>query len=161
MSLENILLVVAGTLTTLLAGLFYGYTVSVNRGLHRLKDVEYIRAMQSINIVIQNPLFFLTFLGPVVLLPVVTFLHRSDADPARFMLLLAASVAYIAGSFVVTIVGNVPLNERLAKFSAAGASDIEMAKTRSEFEKPWNRLHNIRTLASVAASILIFIACLA
>lgn len=40
MTLENIVLVIAGTLTSLLAGLFFGYEVSVNWGLGRLKDSE-------------------------------------------------------------------------------------------------------------------------
>ena len=58
MKLEDILLIIAGTLVALIAGLFFGFSVAVNRGLHRLKDSEYLAAMQSINEVIQNPLFF-------------------------------------------------------------------------------------------------------
>jgi uncharacterized membrane protein len=105
---EDIILVLAGTLTALLAGLFFGYSVSVNGGLHRLNDSEYVRAMQSINLVIQNPPFFVCFIGPVILLPLAAFLHR-DAN-LQFALLLTASVLYIAGSFGLTIAGNVPLN---------------------------------------------------
>ncbi len=47
MVFENIILVLAGTLTALVTGLFYGYSVSVNGGLHRLNDSEYVRTMQS------------------------------------------------------------------------------------------------------------------
>lgn len=159
MSFENIILVISGTLTALLAGLFFGFAVSVNRGLHRLKDSEYVAAMQSINLVIQNPLFFLSFLGPVILLPLVTFLHR-DANSARFTFLLAASVLYIVGSFGLTVAGNVPLNQKLAKIDMSKASDKETAEARAQFEKPWNRLHSIRTIASITATVLIFAACL-
>ena len=49
MIFENIILVLAGTLTALVSGLYFGYSVSVNRGLHRLNDPEYIKTMQSIN----------------------------------------------------------------------------------------------------------------
>ena len=69
MVFENIILILAGSLTALVTGLFYGYLVSVNGGLHRLNDSEYVKAMQSINAVIQNPLFFVSFIGPVILLP--------------------------------------------------------------------------------------------
>ena len=159
MVFENIILVLAGTLTALVTGLFYGYSVSVNGGLHRLNDSEYVKAMQSINVVIQNPLFFVSFIGPVILLPLAAFLQR-DANPMQFALLLASSVIYIAGSFGLTMVGNVPLNERLAKFNASKSSGNEIAQARAGFEKPWNRLHAIRTIASIAASVLIFVAIL-
>jgi uncharacterized membrane protein len=120
---------------------------------------EYVKAMQSINAVIQNPLFFVSFFGPIILLPLAAFLQR-DANSMQFALLLASSALYIAGSFALTIVGNVPLNQRLAKFDASKASDNEIAQARAGFEKPWNRLHAIRTIASIAATVLIFVACL-
>jgi uncharacterized membrane protein len=159
MVFENIILVLAGTLTALITGLYFGYSVSVNGGLHRLNDSEYVKAMQSINAVIQNPLFFVSFIGPLILLPLAAFLQR-DANSMQFALLLASSALYIAGSFALTMVGNVPLNQRLAKFDASKASDNEIAQARAGFEKPWNRLHAIRTIASIAATVLIFVACL-
>ncbi len=160
MTFENILLVTTGVLTSLLAGLFFGYAVSVNNGLGRLKDSEYVAAMQSINIVIQNPLFFLSFFGPVILLPLVTFLLWDTSDLPQNMLLFAASLFYIVGSFGVTVAGNVPLNEKLAKFDLSHASSKEITEARRRFEKPWNRLHTVRTIAAIVATTLIFMACL-
>jgi uncharacterized membrane protein len=157
MVLENIILVLAGTLTALVSGLYFGYSVSVNGGLHRLGNSEYIRATQSINAVIQNPFFFVSFIGPVILLPLAAFLQR-DTNSMQFALLLASSTLYVAGSFALTMVGNVPLNVRLAKFDASKASGNEIAQARAGFEKPWNRLHAIRTIASIAATVLIFAA---
>jgi uncharacterized membrane protein len=58
------------------------------------------------------------------------------------------------------MMGNVPLNERLAKFNASKSSGNEIALARAGFEKPWNRLHAIRTIASIAATVLIFVAIL-
>jgi uncharacterized membrane protein len=159
MIVENVLLVIAGTLTALLAGLFFGYAVSVNGGLHRLKDSEYVAAMKSINVVILNPVFFLSFLGPVILLPWVTVL-QIGSNPARFTLLLSASLVYVLGSFGLTIFGNVPLNRNLEKFDLSKATVEEIAEARVRFERPWNRLHLFRTIASIAATVLIFIACL-
>ena len=57
MVFENIILVLAGTLTALVTGLYFGFSVSVNEGLHRLNDFEYVKAVQSINTVIHNPFF--------------------------------------------------------------------------------------------------------
>ena len=159
MIFENIVLVLAGTLTALVSGLYFGYSVSVNGGLHRLNDPEYIKTMQSINAVIQNPFFFVSFIGPVILLPLAAFLQR-DTNSMQFALLLASSTLYIAGSFGLTMVGNVPLNVRLAKFDASKASGNEIVQVRAGFERPWNRLHAIRTIASIAATVLIFVAIL-
>ncbi len=157
MAFEIILLVITGVFTALLAGLFYGYAVSVNRGLGLLKDSEYVAAMKSINIVIQNPLFFLSFFGSVILLPLITFLSWGDAGSVRFTLLLIASGFFIIGSFVVTVAGNVPLNEKLARLDLSHASVQKIAKkARRLYEEPWNRLHTIRTLTSIVATTLIF-----
>jgi uncharacterized membrane protein len=136
---------------------FFGYAVSVNPGLHRRTDREYVRAMQSINIVIQNGFFFLTFMGPLLLLPLVTFMFKDSGLP--FILLLTASIVYIVGSFGVTVAGNVPLNEKLARIKADTASDSELAAARAQFEKPWNSLHMVRTVASIIATVLLFAAC--
>lgn len=157
MTFENILLVTAGTLTSLLAGVFFAYMVSVNGALHRLKDAEYVRAMQAINIVILNPLFFLSFMGPLVLLPWVTYLHLSDLT--QFGLLLTATIVYIVGAFGITVGGNVPMNEKLAMVNAG--SEHEATAGRTKFEKPWNSLHAARTVAAIIATVLIFAACVA
>ncbi len=163
MILETTLFLITGTLTALLAGVFFGYSVSVNWALHRLKDSEYVRVMQEINDVIQNPFFLLTFLGPAILLPTLTFLYGNSPDhpgSLRFYLLATASVFYIVGTFGLTIAGNVPLNNKLAKFNEKNATENEIATARSVFEKPWNRLHTIRTIASITALILFFAAIL-
>jgi uncharacterized membrane protein len=152
--IESILLITTGVLTTLLTGTFFGYAVSVNGALHTLRDDEYVRAMQAINTVIQNPLFFLSFMGPVILLPVSTFLAYGD-NSMQFWLLLLATIIYIVGTFGVTVVGNVPLNEQLAKADPATAREA-----RTRFEKPWNRLHTIRTVAGIITTTLFFIACI-
>jgi len=154
MLIESIILIVTGVLTTLLAGTFFGYAISVNGALHNLRDDEYVRAMQSINKVIQNPIFFLSFMGPVILLPISTFLVYGN-NRAQFWLLLLASVIYIVGTFGITVGGNVPLNEQLAKSDPADAHEA-----RVQFENPWNRLHIMRTIAGIIVTILIFIACL-
>ena len=159
MLLENAILVVAGTLTALSAGLLFSFSVAVNGGLHRLKDSEYVAAMQSINIAIGNPVFLLTFFGPVILLPLAALLH--DISSARFALLAAASVLYLGFTFGVTAGGNVPLNNGLAGVDLSRASDEDVSQARTKFERPWNRLHAVRTIASVSATVLIFVAAVA
>lgn len=160
MNMSTLILLVATTTTALIAGLFYGYSCSVNIGLGRLTDQEYLAAMQSINRAILNPLFFASFLGTLIFLPLCTVLHYQQPIGPVFLLLLAASVVYAAGTFGVTIFGNVPLNEMLDKFNLSSATPEAIAAQRAKFEIPWNRLHTIRTIASVVALVMVVMACI-
>ncbi len=126
------------TTTALMAGLFYAFSCSVNLGLARLSNAEYISAMQSINRAIQNPVFFAAFFGAPILLPLSVFLHYGQPLSMRFLFLLAATIIYLVGTFGVTIFGNVPLNNILDRFDLQAASEDEMALQRANFERRWN-----------------------
>lgn len=157
---QNLILVSAATTTALMAGLFYAYSCSVNPGLGRLADMDYLTAMQSINRAILNPVFFAGFIGTALLLPASTWLQYSQPLRMRFWLLLSASVLYLVGVFGVTIFGNVPLNEVLDLFNIQTASADDVAAQRRAFEIPWNKLHTIRTTASILALVLVIVACM-
>ena len=160
MTFANIALLAAAFTTALIAGLFYAYSCSVNGGLGRLPDAGYMAAMQGINREILNPLFFMSFMGTVILLPLATWLQYGHPVSLRFYLLLAATLVYVVGTFGVTMVGNVPLNNALDAFNIQAASAEEISQQRALFEKPWNKLHSIRTIANAIALILVLIACI-
>jgi len=146
--------------TALMAGLFYAFSCSVNLGLARLSNAEYISAMQSINRAIQNPIFFTAFFGAPILLPVSVFLHYGQSLSMRFWFLLAATIIYLIGTFGVTIFGNVPLNNTLDRFDLQAASEDETALQRVNFEGRWNNLNTIRTVSSTLAVVFVVMACL-
>lgn len=158
MSFDNIILIVTTLLVGLSAGLFYSYSCSVNIGLGRLSDLEYTKAMQSINRAILNPWFFLIFMGPLLALPIAAWLSY-DISLNRFAWIVAAGIVYVLGVFGVTIRGNVPLNEVLDKFNLVTASDPEITEHRLQFEGQWNRWHAVRTSGSVLSFLLILVAC--
>ena len=160
-SLSNFSLAFSTFTTAMIAGLFYSYSCSVNPGLARLTDANYIATMQSINTAIINPVFLFSFLGTLFLLPLSTYLVFQEGISNCFWLLSGATLLYWTGSFGVTIFGNVPLNEALASFDLSTASEHLIAEQRAKFEQPWNRLHLIRTIASVLSLILAISACLA
>jgi uncharacterized membrane protein len=159
-TLSNILLVLTATTTALIAGLFYAWSCSVTIGIGRLSDAAYLEAMQAMNRAILNPVFFLSFLGTVILLPLSTYLHYGQPISVRFWFLLAATLVYIIGGFGITMVGNVPLNETLDAFNLQAASQEAIAVQRAKFEGPWNNLHTVRTVACVLALVLVVMACL-
>lgn len=155
----KIVLLSTAFLTALITGLFYAYSCSVNIGLGRLSDTEYLRAMQSINRAILNPWFFLSFMGTLVMMPLCTWLfYKNGAGTASFYFLLSASLIYIIGVFGVTVFGNVPLNESLDKFEIGAATLQEIKARRMDFEIPWNKFHFIRTIANVTSLLLLLIA---
>ena len=160
MTLQNVILVIAATTTALVAGLFYAWTCSVTPGLARLSNTEYIRAMQSFNTYIQNPLFFASFLGTALLLPFCSYVHFGQPVSMRFWMLIISTIIYLTGVFGVTIFGNVPLNDSLAAFQLDTATASEIADARNKFENPWNSLNTIRTVASTISIILVIIACI-
>ena len=157
---QNVILVITATTTSLIAGLFYAWTCSVIPGLARLSNVEYIRAMQSFNLSIQNPLFFASFLGTALLLPACSYVHFGQPISTRFWLLLISTVIYLIGVLGVTIVGNVPLNDSLAAFQLDSATANEIAEARNGFENRWNGLNSIRTVAASFSIILVILACI-
>lgn len=135
-----------------MAGLFFAWSCSVMPGLGRVKHVVFIAAMQSMNRAIQNPLFFSCFFGTALLLPVSSYLYYGITTV--FELLVSATIIYWAGVIGITVLGNVPLNNRLEDFQLASASEDDMLKIREEFESRWNRLNHVRTIASATVLVL-------
>lgn len=156
--MTTVFLLITAVLTALIAGLFYAYSCSVVLGLGKLSDTEYLKSMQSINREILNPVFFMSFMGTAIMLPVTTFLFRGDL-PA-FIFLLLASATYLIGVFGVTIVGNVPLNDMLDKFDISGSTADVVKQMRDRFESRWNLLNNVRTVFSVISIALVVCACI-
>lgn len=160
MTISSIFLLAATICLGLMAGLFYAYSCSVMPGLSRLQDQQYISAMQSINRAIQNPVFFMSFFGVLILLPITTYLKYSQPISTVFWYILAATIIYLAGAFLVTIFGNIPLNNTLDRFDLMKASEESIKAQREIFETKWNTLNNIRTLASFLSFICALVACL-
>lgn len=161
MSFANITLFVAALCTALMAGLFYSYSCSVNPGLAKLPDAQYLSAMQNINRAILNPVFFAAFFGALVLLPLSAYLSYASPAGVRFWLLVVAAGVYAVGLFGVTAFGNVPLNGMLDGFDIASATVEDIKAMRRQFEVPWNRWHLVRTIAVVLSVALVLAACIA
>lgn len=145
-------------LSGLMAGFFFAYTFSVNSGLGSLNDIAYLAAMQKINRAVLNPIFYLCFLGPLLLLPVAT-VQQYNVNSLRFICLIVASITYIGGVFLVTGIKNVPLNNKLDSLDLPTASAQLIAEMRSEFEKPWNFWNKIRTIAAIITLGVLIIVC--
>lgn len=139
------LVLVAATVTTgLIAGAFYVFACGVMPALSRSDDRVYVQVMRDINDVIQNPVFFLTFLGAPALTAVAAWQARGG--PGRRWVWAAFTASALA--FLVTVAFNVPLNDALTGDGSYGA-------LREEFEGPWVVWNGVRAgLLTVALGSL-------
>jgi uncharacterized membrane protein len=142
-----VLTLVAALGSGLIAGAFFIFSVAVMRALERVPGG--MVAMQSINIVILNPMFLGVFMGTAVLCLVLAISSVMRWQPPGSAWLLAGALLYLIGSMGVTMIFNVPMNNALV----AGRSckrcrpgDLETYLTSWTF---WN---HVRTIASLAAS---------
>jgi uncharacterized membrane protein len=134
----------------LMAGVFFAFSAFVMNALARLPPAQGIAAMQSINVAVINPLFMAVFLGTAAacaLLAVASLLrwHKPGAS-----YLLAGGLLYLAGTFLVTIVCNVPRNDALAAVDPASADG---ASRWAGYIASWTAWNHVRTAAALAAAV--------
>lgn len=155
-SLENTAITVLIVLTGLSAGLCFTWSNAVTTGLGRLDSIGYLSAFQQMNRTIINPTFFIVFFGPFFLSIINIYVFRNAPSNIKG-LLIAAAIVYTVGVLLVTIFGNVPLNELLDKTTIATASTEDLQNLRATFETKWNQFHAIRTVTATIAFVLLVI----
>ena len=160
LNFQNIISSLTCIVTGLMSDLFFAYSTSVSPGLKNISDAASLASMQSINRVIQNPIFFMVFFGALILLPLNCYLQYERPVTVRSGLFLAAALVYITGAFGVTILGNIPLNNTLDKFDLSNASPESMRSMRNLFETRLNNLNLVRTLASTISFAMLILALL-
>ncbi|WP_108805598.1 DUF1772 domain-containing protein [Aquimarina sp. Aq107] len=153
--LKFIVLMLGLLFTGLTAGLCFTWSNAVTPGIGRLDNLTFLRSFQSMNRAIINARFMIVFFGPVILLFVNTYLFKNSS--ISFWLFLAAAILFFVGIGLVTIFGNVPLNEVLDASNLETLSKIELQDLRNKFEQPWNYWHTIRTVSSFSAFTLLII----
>lgn len=153
--LKFIVLILGLVFTGLTAGLCFTWYNAVTPGIGRLDNLSFLKAFQAMNRAIINGKFMIVFFGPVLLLFLNTYLFKGNS--ISFWLFLTAAILFFIGIGLVTIFGNVPLNEVLDKSNLEALSNVELQELRDKFEQPWNRFHTIRTLSSFSAFVLLII----
>ena len=133
----------------LIAGTFFAFSAFVMKAFARLPASEGIAAMQSVNIVVVNPVFLGVFVGTAVLCgaAIVVSVLRWQAPGSGYV--LAGSLLYLAGTFLVTMAFNVPRNEALAAVAPASA---EGARLWADYLSSWTAWNHVRTAAALAAA---------
>ena len=132
----------------LVAGIFFAFSAFIMAALGRLRPENGISAMQSINVVVLNPVFFFVFCGTAIAALILAIAALAGWSPSRSLYLLAGALLYLAGTIFVTMAFNVPLNNRLA---SVGAKSAEGASVWNTYLSAWTAWNHVRTIAALAA----------
>lgn len=135
----------------LVAGVFLAFSSFVMKALSRLPASQAIAAMQAINRDVIPSAFMAVFLATAAACLVLTIAAFFRWGTGAGFSLLAGSLLYLAGTFVVTMVFNVPLNNALAAAKPDSASAAELWK---QYLGSWTVWNHVRTLAASAGLFL-------
>jgi uncharacterized membrane protein len=136
----------------LVTGLLLAFSVCVMGALGRLPATQAVAAMQTINVVIRNPVFGLVFAGATAgsAWSVGSALSRWE-QPGSGMRLLGG-VLFLLGVFALTLGRNVPLNDALA---AVAPQDPTASGVWEHYLLVWTRWNHVRVVAGTAATALL------
>jgi uncharacterized membrane protein len=157
MKTETIILASAILLTGLMAGIFFTWSNAIKPGIGKLNDLEYLRALQSMNRVILNKAFMGIFLGSIIAVALVPVFHFKLFPNNIFWIFVLALVTYWIGVFGTTAFGNIPLNEILDKVNLEPLNLEEITALRTRIEVKWNNLNLIRSISSGITFALLII----
>ncbi len=139
----------------IIGGVFFAFSTFVMKALNALPPPQGIAAMKSINVVVLNPLFLGVFFGTAVgcvVLVTCSVLMWSKPGAA---LVLAGGILYLVGTFLVTMICNVPRNDALANLDPSG---LESAQFWADYVRVWTAWNHVRTISAIAASVLMMLA---
>ncbi len=152
-AMAPLLLALAIISTGLYAGFMLIFLTGIMPGLARLPDEQFVPAMSRLNETVPRGVFLAVFFGIVVFPGAALAVPVDGRTTTQFWLTCAGLVCAVL-NHLVTMGGNVPLNNALAAAESASPA-VPAAETRAAFEPRWNRLHLIRTLFTLASFALL------
>jgi uncharacterized membrane protein len=132
----------------LMAGLFLAFSTAVMPGLRRLPPAVGAAAMQQVNRAILNPLFGMIF-GGTALLCLLLVLGAPFSGRGGTTWIVLGALLYLVGSIGLTMVVNVPMNNRL---DAADPASAEGTRIWTDYLSRWTAWNHVRAVACTAAA---------
>jgi uncharacterized membrane protein len=133
----------------LIAGTFFAFFAFLLPALSRLVPATGIAAMQSILVTIKRAPFVLVFFGTALLtalLGIAALFRWAEPDA---LYLLAGSLLYLIGSFGVTLLRNMQLNNRIVHVRPESET---AAKVWKDYLPAWALWNHVRVVTALAAS---------
>lgn len=139
----------------LIAGVFFGFSTFIMTALGHRPPAEGIAAMQEINLVVVRSGFIAVFMGTALTSAALALYAILRWDDPRAAYWLIGAFLYVIGTFILTIVYNVPLNDELA---AVDPASTQGASVWSRYLTDWTWWNSVRTAASLAATAAFILA---
>lgn len=133
----------------LMAGIYGAFSMFIMRSLATLDPLPAAKAMNAINTVIVKTLFLPLFFGSVVLYCVALIDASINPFEGSVALLALAAAVYIVGMFVVTVMCNVPMNNKLQTLAD---NHEQLTAYWPHYLKYWTRLNHVRTICCLLAT---------
>lgn len=138
----------------LIAGVFLAFSDFVMKSLGALPAPQGIAAMQSINILVFRSVFmvglFAICASSIFLIGYTYVTAAQDTG-----LIVTAGLLYIVTVMIVSIIGNIPLNNKLAALDA----NSNAAKTLwPQYLVRWVRWNHIRTIGAATSAAMLTLA---
>ena len=143
-------------ISALVGGVFQSFSDFVMRGLGRAEGDAGMLAMQQINVTVMRSLFLTSFFLLVPGLAAAAW-PASAQSSAIFHWVLGAGIVYVVGVVLVTVLGNVPMNNRLDQLISEGERE-KAAEYWQLYLVRWTRWNHIRTAGCAATAALLLVA---
>jgi uncharacterized membrane protein len=134
-----------------MAGIYFAFSTFIMTALARTGAAPGVAAMNAIDVEIVRSLFMPLFLGTTLSSAALAVIAGFRLGAPGAVAMLAGGAVYVLGMFIVTAFFNVPLNDALA---AADPSSAEGSALWTRYLNDWTVWNHVRTIASVAASVL-------
>jgi uncharacterized membrane protein len=133
----------------LMAGVFFAFSTFVMKALASLPPPQGIAAMQSINVAVLNRWFLGVFFGTAVLCVLIAVAALVEWRAHRVLYLVSGSAFYLAGVTLVTVLFNVPKNNKLAAIEPIGG---DSAIQWTNYITRWTTWNHVRTVTALSAA---------
>lgn len=149
----TILLWFAALSVGIMAGVYFAFSFFVMQSLDKIERPTGIAAMQSINRVIQKSLFLPLFFASSLACLILAVLGMMNwGEPGAWQMAIGGAL-YGIGMLVVTIAGNVPLNNALEAVDAASPEGETMWQRYMRQWLPWNHVRTVSCAISTGLLI--------
>jgi uncharacterized membrane protein len=150
MSTLNVIVAMSITGGGVITGLLFAFSNFVMQALDDLPNEQGMFVMQRINEKIINPIFLTMFLGTPLLCLGIAMKTFAELSAPGSLFLLAGALGYLIGPFGITILFNVPLNNRLAQTEPGDAPEAW-----PNYRKTWQRWNHMRTYIGIFSIMLL------
>ncbi|WP_324754111.1 DUF1772 domain-containing protein [Roseovarius sp. Pro17] len=157
MSQDHILIAAQISVITyaLVAGVFLAFSDFVLASLSEVRQAGGIQAMQIINRRVMRTIFMVLLIGMSVVSPLLVAYALFGETGRAGPWIAAGGTIYFVGTFLVTMVFNVPMNIRLDRLDL---ESVEAADHWQHFVSRWGFWNWVRAIAAALAAACLLIA---